>query len=96
MPDAPPHGCAPTTTPRSAGKSLAVDALLCQLGASGIAQLHSDLDHGAPINYPYTRCPYCSGLGEGPTLLNCRELSCPLQYEFADHPHVCTSARLSR
>ncbi|MEU8599348.1 hypothetical protein AB0D07_37680 [Streptomyces globisporus] len=48
---------------------------------------------GAPIDYRFTRCPYCSGLGEDPTLPDCREVGCPPQYEFADHPHICPVCR---
>ncbi|MFF3974870.1 hypothetical protein ACFYZ6_34150 [Streptomyces rubiginosohelvolus] len=68
---------------------LAADALLRELGVRGLAQLHSDLHHGAPIDYRFTRCPYCGGLGEDPTLPDCREVCCPPQYEFADRPHIC-------
>ncbi|MFF5893862.1 hypothetical protein ACFY72_34605 [Streptomyces globisporus] len=67
----------------------AADALIRELGVRGLTQLHSDLHHGAPIDYRFTRCPYCSGLGEDPTLPNCREVGCPPQYGFADHPHIC-------
>lgn len=72
---------------------LAADALLRELGVRGLAQLHSDLASGAPIDYRFTRCPYCSGLGEDPTLPDCREVGCPPQYEFADHPHICPVCR---
>ncbi|MFI0020310.1 hypothetical protein [Streptomyces griseus] len=72
---------------------LAADALLRELGVRGLAQLHSDLHLGAPIDYRFTRCPYCSGLGEDPTLPDCREVGCPPQYEFADHPHICPICR---
>ncbi|MGW0607777.1 hypothetical protein [Streptomyces sp. NPDC002640] len=36
---------------------LTVDALLRELGVRGLAQLHSDLHAGAPIDYHFTRCP---------------------------------------
>ncbi|WP_331747528.1 hypothetical protein OG365_40825 (plasmid) [Streptomyces sp. NBC_00853] len=45
---------------------LAADALLRELGVRGLAQLHFDLHHGAPVDYRFTRCPYCSGIGEDP------------------------------
>ncbi|MFJ3973465.1 hypothetical protein ACIPYR_35725 [Streptomyces parvus] len=72
---------------------LAADALIRELGVRGLAPLHSDLHFGAPIDYRFTRCPYCSGLGEDPTLPNCQEVGCPREYEFADHPHICPVCR---
>ncbi|MFC9183357.1 hypothetical protein ACFTZJ_22110 [Streptomyces globisporus] len=72
---------------------LAADALLRELGVRGLTQLHSDLHHGAPIDYRFTRCPYCTGLGEDPTLPDGREVGCPPEYEFADHPHICPVCR---
>ncbi|MFE3430458.1 hypothetical protein [Streptomyces sp. NPDC059171] len=71
----------------------AADALIRELGVRGLTQLHTDLHHGAPIDYRFTRCPYCSGLGEDPTLPDCRQVGCPPQYEFADHPHICPVCR---
>ncbi|MFJ1751191.1 hypothetical protein ACIOJD_33925 [Streptomyces sp. NPDC088116] len=68
---------------------LAADALLRELGVRGLAQLHSDLHHGAPIDYRFTRCPYCSGIGEDPTQPTCEEVGCPPEYEFAGHDHLC-------
>ncbi|MFF3177927.1 hypothetical protein ACFVQ0_35510 [Streptomyces sp. NPDC057900] len=68
---------------------LAADALLRELGVRGLAQLHSDLHHGAPIDYRYTRCPYCSGIGEDPTQPTCGEVGCAPWLEFAGHDHVC-------
>lgn len=68
---------------------LAADALLRELGVCGLAQLHSDLHHGAPIDYRYTRCPYCSGIGEDPTQPTCGEVGCAPWLEFAGHDHVC-------
>ncbi|MFH8886597.1 hypothetical protein [Streptomyces californicus] len=67
----------------------AADALLRERGVHGLAQLHSDIHAGAPVDYRFTRCPYCASLGEDPTLPDCREVGCPPQYEFADHPHLC-------
>ncbi|MEU5971921.1 hypothetical protein [Streptomyces globisporus] len=72
---------------------LAADALLRELGVRGLTQLHSDLHSGAPVDYRFTRCPYCTGLGEDPTLTDCQEVGCPPQYEFTDHPHVCPVCR---
>ncbi|MEV6080980.1 hypothetical protein AB0L80_38665 [Streptomyces sp. NPDC052069] len=68
---------------------LSADALLRELGVRGLAQLHSDLHHGARIDYRYTRCPYCDGLGEDPTLPTCQVLGCPPRHEHDDHPHLC-------
>ncbi|MZE72645.1 hypothetical protein [Streptomyces sp. SID5789] len=68
---------------------LAADALLRELGVRGLAQLHSDLHHGAPIDYRYTRCPYCSGIGEDPTQPTCGEVGCAPWLEFAGHDHPC-------
>ncbi|MEU8708707.1 hypothetical protein [Streptomyces sp. NPDC048565] len=68
---------------------LAADALLRELGVRGIAQLHSDLHHGAPVDYRFTRCPYCSGMGEDPTQPTCGELGCAPWLEFAGHDHLC-------
>ncbi|MGW6287398.1 hypothetical protein [Streptomyces sp. NPDC055107] len=68
---------------------LSVDALIRELGISGLAQLHTDLHDGAPIDYRFTRCPYCAGCGEDPLLPDCAELGCPSQYGFIDHDHVC-------
>ncbi|MEV2264562.1 hypothetical protein AB0J13_38670 [Streptomyces anulatus] len=72
---------------------LAADALLRELGVRGLAQLHSDLHSGAPIDYRFTRCPYCSGIGEDPTLPDCCQVGCPPQYEFAGHDHLCPVCR---
>ncbi|WP_185908658.1 hypothetical protein [Streptomyces sp. WAC02707] len=71
----------------------AADALMRELGVRGLAQLHSDLHTGAPIDYRYTRCPYCSGAGEDPTRPTCAETGCPPQYEFAGHEHLCPVCR---
>ncbi len=49
----------------------AADALLRELGVHGLAQLHTDIHAGAPIDYRFTRCPYCVGLGEDPNLPDC-------------------------
>ncbi|MFD8789395.1 hypothetical protein [Streptomyces vinaceus] len=68
---------------------LAADALLRELGVRGLAQLHSDLHHGAPVDYRFTRCPYCSGIGEDPTEPTCGEVGCAPWLEFAGHDHVC-------
>lgn len=68
---------------------LAADALIRELGVRGLAQLHTDLHGGAPIDYRFTCCPYCSGCGEDPLLPDCGELGCPPQYEFIDHDHIC-------
>ncbi|RPK78200.1 hypothetical protein [Streptomyces sp. ADI98-10] len=65
------------------------DALIRELGVRGLAQLHTDLHGGAPIDYRFTRCPYCSGCGEDPLLPDCVDLGCPPQYEFIDHDHIC-------
>ncbi|MFD3820605.1 hypothetical protein ACFWRZ_36555 [Streptomyces rubiginosohelvolus] len=67
----------------------AADALLRELGVRGLAQLHSDLHAGAPIDYRFTLCPYCSGIGEDPTLPDCQDVGCPPEYEFAGHDHLC-------
>ncbi|MFF0338077.1 hypothetical protein ACFYUM_36480 [Streptomyces fimicarius] len=67
----------------------AADALLRGLGVRGLAQLHSDLHAGAPIDYRYTPCPYCSGIGEDPTLPDCQDAGCPPECEFAGHGHLC-------
>ncbi|MFD9794250.1 hypothetical protein ACFWXK_25240 [Streptomyces sp. NPDC059070] len=68
---------------------VAADALLRELGARGLAQLHSDLHRGVPIDYRFTRCPYCSGIGEDPTQPTCGELGCPPWHEFDGHEHLC-------
>ncbi|MEU9061690.1 hypothetical protein AB0D13_23225 [Streptomyces sp. NPDC048430] len=68
---------------------LAADALLRELGVRGLAQLHSDLHGGAPVNYHFTRCPYCAGSGEDPTQPDCSEVGCAPWLEFAGHDHVC-------
>ncbi|MFE8979080.1 hypothetical protein ACFYM7_37575 [Streptomyces cyaneofuscatus] len=65
------------------------DALLRERGIRGLAELHSDLHHGAPVDYDFTRCPYCSGIGDDPTQPTGEEVHCPPQYEFADHDHLC-------
>ncbi|MFE7614358.1 hypothetical protein [Streptomyces sp. NPDC057496] len=65
------------------------DALLRELGVRGLAQLHSDLHHGAPIDYRFTPCPYCSGIGEDPTQPDCQDAGCPPEYEFVGHDHLC-------
>ncbi|MFI6530255.1 hypothetical protein [Streptomyces uncialis] len=67
----------------------AADAVLRELGVCGLAQLHSDLHHGAPIDYRFTLCPYCSGTGEDPAQPTCEEAGCPPEGEFADHDHIC-------
>ncbi|MEU4181487.1 hypothetical protein [Streptomyces sp. NPDC026589] len=72
---------------------LSADALIRELGVRGLAQLHSDLHRGAPIDYRFTRCPYCAGCGEHPLLPGCAELGCPPQYEFIDHDHICPVCR---
>ncbi|MFJ9412469.1 hypothetical protein [Streptomyces sp. NPDC101393] len=68
---------------------LAADALLRELGVRGLTQLHSDLHHGAPIDYCFTRCPYCSGIGEDPTRPDCQDVGCAPWHEFAGHDHLC-------
>lgn len=68
---------------------LAADALLRELGVRGLAQLHSDLHAGAPVDYRFTRCPYCSGIGEDPTQPTCGEVGCASWLEHAGHDHVC-------
>ncbi|MEQ4611488.1 hypothetical protein ABMX48_36760 [Streptomyces cavourensis] len=68
---------------------LAADALLRELGVRGLAQLHSALHAGAPIDYRYTRCPYCSGIGEDPTQPTCGEAGCAPWLEFVGHDHPC-------
>ncbi|MET9483623.1 hypothetical protein [Streptomyces sp. NPDC006638] len=67
----------------------AADALLRELGIRGLAQLQSDLHHGAPIDYRFTPCPYCSGIGEDPTQPDCQDVGCAPWLEFAGHDHVC-------
>ncbi|MFE4060352.1 hypothetical protein ACFXP3_29390 [Streptomyces sp. NPDC059096] len=69
------------------------DALLRELGVRGLAQLHSDLSGGAPIDYRYTRCPYCSGIGEDPTQPTCQALGCAPWHEFDGHDHMCPVCR---
>ncbi|MFJ5197922.1 hypothetical protein ACIQCQ_38615 [Streptomyces sp. NPDC088394] len=71
----------------------AADALLRELGVRGLAQLHSDLHHGAPVDYRFTRCPYCSGIGEDPTRSTCEDIGCPPEYQFAGHDHICPVCR---
>ncbi|MEU2770855.1 hypothetical protein ABZ628_29535 [Streptomyces diastaticus] len=68
---------------------LAADALLRELGVRGLAQLHSDFCAGAPIDYRFTPCPYCSGIGEDPTQPACEEVGCAPWLEFAGHDHPC-------
>ncbi|MFD5412477.1 hypothetical protein [Streptomyces nojiriensis] len=67
----------------------AADALLRELGVRGLAQLHSDLHHGAPIDYRFTRCPYCAGIGEDPTQPYCRDLGCANWNDLDGHEHLC-------
>ncbi|MET8751306.1 hypothetical protein ABZW32_14590 [Streptomyces sp. NPDC004667] len=68
----------------------AADALLRELGVRGLAELHSDLHHGAPIDYCYTRCPYCSGIGDDPTQPTCGKAGCPQGRDVEDgHEHLC-------
>ncbi|WP_228925407.1 hypothetical protein [Streptomyces sp. DH7] len=68
---------------------LSADALIRELGVRGLAQLHTDLHDGAPIDYRFTRCPYCAGCGEDPVLPDCAEVGCPPEYEFIGHDHIC-------
>ncbi|MEV5205717.1 hypothetical protein [Streptomyces sp. NPDC053720] len=72
---------------------LSADALLRELGVRGLAQLHSDLRNGAPVDHRYTRCPYCSGIGEDPTQPTCEDIGCPPEYQFAGHDHICPVCR---
>ncbi|MEW1724713.1 hypothetical protein [Streptomyces sp. NPDC093109] len=72
---------------------LATDALLRELGVCGLADLHSDLHHGAPVDYRFTRCPYCSGIGKDPTQPTCGEVGCAPWLEFAGHDHICPVCR---
>ncbi|MFJ3439188.1 hypothetical protein ACIPMU_37395 [Streptomyces cyaneofuscatus] len=65
------------------------DALMRERGVRGLAKLDSDLHHGAPVDYDFTRCPYCSGTADDPTKPTCEELRCPPEAEFADHYHLC-------
>ncbi|MCX4919914.1 hypothetical protein [Streptomyces sp. NBC_00687] len=65
------------------------DALLRELGVRGLAQLHSDLNRGAPVDYAYTRCPYCDCLGEDPTLPTCADARCPSWQRSNGHGHTC-------
>ncbi|MFF5808869.1 hypothetical protein [Streptomyces sp. NPDC012746] len=74
-------------------QALSADALLHELGVSGLATLHRDLNHGAPIDYEYTRCPYCSGIGEDPTLPTCEELGCWPSDDIYGHEHLCPVCR---
>ncbi|WP_331762468.1 hypothetical protein [Streptomyces sp. NBC_01508] len=67
----------------------AADALLRENGIRGLATLHSDLHHGAPVDYRFTRCPYCSGIGEDPTRPTCQDLGCPSWREDDGHGHLC-------
>ncbi|MEV5658222.1 hypothetical protein [Streptomyces sp. NPDC052291] len=68
---------------------LAADALLRELGVCGLAQLHSDLHAGAPVDFRFTRCPYCSGIGEDPAQPTCGEVGCASCLEYVGHYHVC-------
>lgn len=72
---------------------LAADALLRELVARVLAQFHSGLHAGAPIDYRFIRCPYCSGIGEDPTQPTCGEVGCAAWLEFAGHDHVCPACR---
>ncbi|MFH8692669.1 hypothetical protein ACH4EC_38190 [Streptomyces anulatus] len=78
----------PHRTPLST-QVLSADALIRERGIRGLAQLHTDLHDGAPIDYRFTRCPYCSGCGGDPLLPDCAELGCSPQYEFIGHDHIC-------
>ncbi|MGW0538527.1 hypothetical protein [Streptomyces sp. NPDC003032] len=71
---------------------LNADALLRELGVPGLATLHRDLV-GAPIDYRFTPCPYCDGMGEDPTLPTCEQLGCRIPASIADHPHGCLVCR---
>ncbi|MFJ1803976.1 hypothetical protein [Streptomyces sp. NPDC088180] len=72
---------------------LSADALIRERGVCGLTQLRTDLHGGAPIDYRFTHCPYCSGCGEDPLLPDCVELGCPPQYEFIGHDHICPVCR---
>jgi len=69
------------------------DALLKDRGIRGLATLHRNLAGGAPIDYRFTRCPYCQGLGEDPTEPSCAELGCRVPADISDHPHGCPVCR---
>ncbi|MDT9701116.1 hypothetical protein [Streptomyces sp. P17] len=69
----------------------AADALLRECRVTGLATLHQELA-GGPVNYRFTRCPYCWGSGEDPVEATCDERGC-LHGLDADHEHLCPVCR---
>ncbi|MFB7030945.1 MULTISPECIES: hypothetical protein [unclassified Streptomyces] len=65
------------------------DAVLRESGIRGLATLHSNLCGGAPVDYRFTRCPYCSGQGESPSPTACRDVGCTQAREADGHEHLC-------
>ncbi|TLS45725.1 hypothetical protein FE633_13235 [Streptomyces montanus] len=70
----------------------AADALLRERRVEGLATLHQKLA-GGPINYRFTRCPYCWGSGEDPTDPTCEDLGCSRSMEVLAHDHLCPVCR---
>ncbi|ESQ01745.1 hypothetical protein B590_30208 (plasmid) [Streptomyces sp. PVA_94-07] len=68
---------------------LAADALLRNSGSAASPSSTLTSHAGAPVDYRFTRCPYCAGIGEDPTQPTCREAGCATWLEFADHDHPC-------
>jgi hypothetical protein len=70
----------------------AADALLRESRVEGLATLHQELA-GGPINYRFTRCPYCWGRGEDPVDATCDERGCLHGLDPRDHEHLCPVCR---
>ncbi|RNG26382.1 hypothetical protein, partial [Streptomyces botrytidirepellens] len=68
------------------------DAIIKDHGIRGLAVLHRDLA-GGPVDYRFTPCPYCQGVGEDPTQPTCESLRCPVSADISDHPHGCPVCR---
>jgi hypothetical protein len=85
---------------------LSADALLRELRVPGLATLHRDLA-GAPVDYRYTRCPYCDGDSLDPTRPTCEdrgrtrdteahEYICPVCQGAAFQPEYFGSAQIEQ
>ncbi|WP_199552641.1 hypothetical protein [Streptomyces sp. N35] len=67
----------------------AADAVLRESGVAGLRQLHRDLHGGAPVDYEYIRCPYCSGTMFDPAPVSCQETGCLHYLHGIEHDHYC-------
>lgn len=73
-------------------QAFAADAVLREHGEHGLAVLHRQLS-GAPIDYRFTRCPYCWGRGDDPVDATCDERGCLHGLDARDHEHLCAVCR---